>query len=258
MNSTCAIIFSAGKGLRLRPLTEKIPKPLLEIINGKCLLDFTLESLLEIGIHDIFINYSYAGDLFHNFREEYKDRCKIILIEESEPLGQGGTILKNVSQLRNYDKVICSNGDTYAHYDRKLFLYKHESLKSSLTILSDNSKKLPREILSSYSNHIKGCRINSKPYYYKKTFLNINKRVNYLGEFVFNPNDIPSADFTEEFRGLFGSDDLIEILQKNGKKTMVYSKKIDYFLSMNTLEEYENVKNFCNKSKQCLNILKSF
>lgn len=258
MDSTCAIIFSAGKGLRLRPLTERTPKPLLEIIEGKALLDFTLESLLKIGIQDIFINYSYAGDLFHNFKEEYKERCNITLIEESEPLGQGGTILKNIFNLRKYNKVICSNGDTYAQYDRELFIDKHESLKSSLTILSDNSKNLPREILSSYSNHIKGCRLNNKPYYYKKEIFNINKRVNYLGEFIFNPNDIPLINFTEEFRGLFGTDDLIEILQKNGKKTMIYNKKIDYFLSMNTLEEYENIKNFCNNSKQCLNILKNF
>lgn len=258
MNRTCAIIFSAGKGLRLRPLTEKTPKPLLEIINSNSLIDFTIESLFEADITDLFINYSYGEDLFKEKLEKYKTKFNISLWKEEEPMGQGGTILKNIASLNKYNRVLCSNGDTFAKYNRNDFLNKHNSSNSSLTILSDNSKDLPRDILVSFSNEIKGCRLNNKPYLYKNTLLKFFKRINYLGEFIFNPNDIPKKDFTQEFRGLFGSDDLIDILSKEGRKSKAFSQKIEYFLSMNTIEEYENVKNFCNDSKQCLNILKNF
>lgn len=245
MTSTAALIFSAGKGTRLRPLTERTPKPLLEVKEGKSLIDLTLESLIAVGITDIFINISYGEELFKEKIGKYQDRCKIVILpKEEEPLGQGGTILSNLKTLNTFDTILCSNGDTFAKYDRLSFLKSHSRSSSSLTILSDNTQKLPRDIISNIKRVIIGCRLNSKDYYYNEPLLKLINRNNYLGEFAFNPKDIRDQEYSVEFRGLFGSDDLIEILLSNNKQAKVYTNKAEYFLSMNTIEEYESVRKF--------------
>ena len=56
-----AMILAAGRGERLRPLTDSIPKPLLPV-GGKPIIEYTIESLVEVGFSDIVINLAYLGD----------------------------------------------------------------------------------------------------------------------------------------------------------------------------------------------------
>ena len=56
-----AMILAAGHGKRLRPLTNKIPKPLIEVANQPIILD-VIGRLRDFGIDEILINVSYLGD----------------------------------------------------------------------------------------------------------------------------------------------------------------------------------------------------
>ena len=56
-----AMILAAGKGKRLRPLTNTIPKPLIEVANQPIILD-VIGRLRDFGINEILINVSYLGD----------------------------------------------------------------------------------------------------------------------------------------------------------------------------------------------------
>lgn len=56
-----AMILAAGRGERLRPLTDKLPKPLLPVA-GKPLIEYTIESLVAAGFPEIVINLAYLGD----------------------------------------------------------------------------------------------------------------------------------------------------------------------------------------------------
>lgn len=56
-----ALLFAAGRGLRLRPLTDSIPKPLCPI-NGMALIDYHLEKLANSAITRVLINHAYLGD----------------------------------------------------------------------------------------------------------------------------------------------------------------------------------------------------
>lgn len=56
-----ALIFAAGKGERMRPLTDHTPKPLLQV-NGKALIDYHLEKLAEAGFTRVLINLAYLAD----------------------------------------------------------------------------------------------------------------------------------------------------------------------------------------------------
>ena len=69
-----ALIFAAGKGERMRPLTEHTPKPLLPV-RGKPLIAWHLEKLAALGVHDVVINTSWLAERFepalrfHDFGE---------------------------------------------------------------------------------------------------------------------------------------------------------------------------------------------
>ena len=58
-----AMILAAGLGLRLRPITNKIPKPLVKVAN-RTLLDHTIDKLLAIGVKTAIINIHYLGYFF--------------------------------------------------------------------------------------------------------------------------------------------------------------------------------------------------
>jgi len=60
-----AMILAAGRGERLRPLTDQLPKPLLEV-RGKTLIAHHLENLASAGFREVVINLSYLGDMIRD------------------------------------------------------------------------------------------------------------------------------------------------------------------------------------------------
>lgn len=65
-----AIILAAGKGTRLRPLTENIPKPLVKV-NGKPIIERQIECLIEKGIQEIIIVTGYLAEQFNYIQKKY-------------------------------------------------------------------------------------------------------------------------------------------------------------------------------------------
>ena len=111
-----AMILAAGRGERLRPLTDSIPKPLVEI-SGKPLIEYHIEALSEAGFREIVINQGHLGDLL---------RAKIgggsrwgITIhwsdEQPEALETGGGIHKALPLLGSSPFLVV-NGDIWTDY----------------------------------------------------------------------------------------------------------------------------------------------
>ena len=88
-----AIILAAGKGERLKPLTDKIPKPLIEV-SGKTLLERNINRLDESGVREIIVNGSKMGEKIESFLEKYEQSAMNIkfINEGEEPLGTAGAI----------------------------------------------------------------------------------------------------------------------------------------------------------------------
>ena len=87
------MILAAGRGERMRPLTDKLPKPMLEV-GGYRLIEYHLASLAALGVRDVVINLSWQGE---RIREALGDGAvhgvAIRYSEEGpEPLGTGGGI----------------------------------------------------------------------------------------------------------------------------------------------------------------------
>lgn len=72
-----AIIMAAGKGTRMRPITNEIPKPLVKV-NGKKMIDAVVDALNEQGIHQIYVVVGYLKEKFEEFQLEHPE---ITLIE---------------------------------------------------------------------------------------------------------------------------------------------------------------------------------
>lgn len=112
-----ALIFAAGKGERMRPLTLHTPKPLLEA-GGKSLVAWHLEKLAAIGVSDVVLNISWLADAFEpalgdgsrwGLRLHYSR-------EKGEPLETGGGMLQALPLLGDAPFLVV-NGDTWTDFD---------------------------------------------------------------------------------------------------------------------------------------------
>lgn len=103
-----AFILAAGKGTRLRPLTNTIPKPLVPV-KGRAILDHTIDKLIAQGIQKVTINHNYLGDRIIEHCKERGD-IKITLSEEKAHLETGGGVKKALHTMNNKPFYLI-NGD---------------------------------------------------------------------------------------------------------------------------------------------------
>ena len=110
-----AMILAAGYGKRLRPLTHKIPKPMIPVA-GKPLLQHHIERLVAMGITEVVINVSWLADQIESFFGDGSNfGIRITWSKESEPLETGGGILK-VLPLLGDAPFLLINGDIWTDF----------------------------------------------------------------------------------------------------------------------------------------------
>lgn len=117
-----AMILAAGRGERMRPLTDQVPKPLLEVA-GKPLIQYHIEALVAAGIGTIVVNHSYLGDQIEVFLGDgHKFGADISY--SPEPCGalETGGGIHNALPLLQGGPFLVVNGDLWSDYDfSKLF-----------------------------------------------------------------------------------------------------------------------------------------
>ena len=116
-----AMILAAGRGERMRPLTDNIPKPLLKVA-GKMLIEYHLEKLQAANISEIVINHAWLGDKIEQaLGDGSRYGLNITYSAEKEALETAGGIINALPLLRNADNqadaFIVINGDIYCDYD---------------------------------------------------------------------------------------------------------------------------------------------
>src|SRR5476649_13557 len=112
-----ALVLAAGRGERMRPLTDKLPKPLLPVA-GRPLIAYHLEALKRAGIRDVVVNLAWLGQRLrtalgdgsrYGVRISYSD-------EGAEALETGGGIVNALPQLLPGPFLVV-NGDTWTDFD---------------------------------------------------------------------------------------------------------------------------------------------
>ena len=111
-----AMILAAGRGERMRPLTDKIPKSMLEV-RGKPLIQYHVENLVQSGIVDIVINHAVFGDQIEDYLGDgniYGARI-VYSPEEDEPLDTAGGIVKALPLLGD-EPFVTVNADIWTDF----------------------------------------------------------------------------------------------------------------------------------------------
>ena len=112
-----AMLLAAGRGERMRPLTDHTPKPLLRV-GGKPLICWHLAALAQAGIREVVINLSWLGDQIRAALGDGRDFGVTIHYSEegSPPLETGGGIFKALPLLGPAPFLVV-NGDTFTDVD---------------------------------------------------------------------------------------------------------------------------------------------
>lgn len=127
-----AIIMAGGKGTRLRPYTNILPKPLLPL-GLRSILDINIRQLVTSGIANIIIAVGYLGELIENvIGNGDKYGINICYSYEEKPLGTVGALSLIHDQLE--ENFIVMNGDILHNVDFNALLLQHNANGDSVTI----------------------------------------------------------------------------------------------------------------------------
>jgi len=116
-----AVLMAGGKGERLRPLTEKTPKPLLPV-GGKPIIDHNIDRLISNGVKYINVTVNYLGEQLDEHFAEPRNGVKVLTVREPKFLGTIGSI-RFVKEFYN-DTVLVMNSDLFTNIDYEDF-YLH-------------------------------------------------------------------------------------------------------------------------------------
>jgi mannose-1-phosphate guanylyltransferase len=127
-----ALLLSAGYGTRLRPITDHVPKCLVNI-QGKPLLAYWLETLLPNGIERVLINKHYLPDAVDTFVKQSNWVNKIDMVYEPMLLGTGGTVLRNLNYFSDGPFMV-AHADNLTRFEVDKFIDAHKNRASGTEI----------------------------------------------------------------------------------------------------------------------------
>jgi MurNAc alpha-1-phosphate uridylyltransferase len=138
-----AMILAAGYGKRLRPLTDKMPKPMITVA-GKPLLQHHIERLVTMGVTEVVINISWLAEQIENyFGDGSNFGINITWSKEPEPLETGGGIL-NALPLLGDAPFLLINGDIWSDFPLSTVRdIRLESNQSAWLLLVNNPQHNP-------------------------------------------------------------------------------------------------------------------
>lgn len=152
------MIFAAGLGTRLYPLTLDRPKALVEIA-GKTLLQMAIEKVSLAGYNDLVINIHHFGEQIIEFLQKHNNFGLTITIsdERGELLDTGGGILKAETLLTGDEPFLVYNVDVLSDIDLLLFRKYHDEM-GGLATLAVRDRKTSRYLAFDESMQLSGWK----------------------------------------------------------------------------------------------------
>ncbi|MGQ4891396.1 MAG: nucleotidyltransferase family protein [Candidatus Njordarchaeia archaeon] len=131
-----ALILAGGLGERLRPHTEKIPKPLIEV-GGKPILLWQIEHLKKHNVTDLVLAIGYLGEkIVEEIGDGSKYGVRIEYSTEERKLGTAGAIKNAKKLLESSEKFLVLNGDIITNLDlNKLISSLHDGALGSIAVV---------------------------------------------------------------------------------------------------------------------------
>ena len=158
-----SVIMAGGEGIRLRPLTEGVPKPMLRV-GDRPVLEQIIGRLHRDGIDDIFISINYCGDVIENYFKDGSDfGVRITYLREDRKLGTAGSLSlleESVSLLKC--PILVMNGDVLTEVSYHRFLEFHRHCRCAMSVAAINyNLKIPYGVVETTGHYVTG--LEEKP-----------------------------------------------------------------------------------------------
>ena len=156
-----AIIMAGGEGSRLMPLTENLPKPMIDI-NGLPLLERQIRRLCNMGITLVYISVNYLNEVIKDyFGDGSKFGVEIHYLQENKKMGTAGA-LSLLPSFNDLKSVLVMNGDILTTSDFINLFHFHEDQQSAITICAvDYHIEIPYGVIQNDGVAVKA--IQEKP-----------------------------------------------------------------------------------------------
>ena len=219
-----AVIMAGGKGERLRPLTEKIPKPLLPV-GDKAIIDHNVDRLISYGVQHISVTVNYMKEQIEDHYQEPRNGIQIQTVREPKFLGTIGSI-KFVTTFYN-DSVLLMNSDVFTNIDYEDFYLHFQQHDAEMSVAAiPYNVSIPYGILDLEGRNIQGLLEKPKYTYYANAGIYLIKRRAL--------DEIPDDTF-------FNATDLVEKLIAEGKKVIRYPLN-GTWIDIGNPQEYQKAK----------------
>jgi dTDP-glucose pyrophosphorylase/CBS domain-containing protein len=219
-----AVIMAGGKGTRLRPLTEDLPKPMLPV-GGKPLMEQIVSNLQKSGIKHINVSTLYKPEkIVDHFGDGSEFGVELNYVNEDEPLGTGGAL----GLLSPPDSpLLVINGDILTQVDFRVMLAFHQENSADLTVaVREYKSQVPYGVVECKGTQVTGLR--EKP---ELTFF-VNAGIYLLEPSVFEL--IPGGKH-------FNMTDLIEWLIESGRTVVSFPIR-EYWLDIGQHADYRQAQ----------------
>jgi dTDP-glucose pyrophosphorylase len=152
-----ALVMAGGRGSRLWPLTEHVPKPML-MVAGRPILERIVLHLVGFGIRRIFLAVSYLTEVIErHFGDGAQFGCRIEYLREPRPLGTGGAL--SLLPERPADPVLVLNGDLVVQFDLAAMLAFHARGGHTMTLaVHDYTHTVPYGVVEVDRGRIVGVK----------------------------------------------------------------------------------------------------
>ncbi len=198
-----AVLMAGGKGERLRPLTEKTPKPLLPV-GGKAIIDHNIDRLIVNGVKHINVTVNYLGEQLEEHFVEPRGEVLVHTVREPKYLGTIGSI-RFVKEFYN-DTVLVMNSDLFTNINYEDFYLHFKEHNAEMSVAAvPYTVSVPYGIFDLEGREIHGLIEKPTYNYYANAGIYLIKRSAL--------NEIPEHTF-------FNATDLIEKLIAEGKKVI--------------------------------------
>lgn len=153
------VLMVGGRGERLRPLTDKMPKPLLKI-GGAAIVERLIASMCAAGVEDVYLTVNYMAEQFEERLGDGADLgVRLHYVREDQPLDTAGALSLLPSQDR---PLLVSNGDLVTTIDFGAMLDFHRFHRSEITVAGvEYAATVPYGVLRTAEHHL--LHIDEKP-----------------------------------------------------------------------------------------------
>jgi dTDP-glucose pyrophosphorylase len=220
-----AVIMAGGRGERLRPFTDSVPKPLL-CVGEKPIIEHNLDRLISFGINSFWFSLRYKGEQIEEYLAAKKtDGVTFQFIFETDPLGTIGAV-SNITNF-SHDYLLISNSDILTNLDYESFFLSFLKSGADLSVVTiPYEVSVPYAVLETMNGHVLGFKEKPTYTYYSNGGIYLMKRA--------------VADLIPKNQ-VFNATDLMESLINNKGKVHSYPLH-GYWLDIGKIDDFNKAQ----------------